>query len=111
MNHWNQKEFQDQIWKNFKSHFCGDQKASRQTGTLTIQEPLNHTEIVNLFQKGVQKALTTIQQPMTDIQGSMQPTCMSALEEVSTPTSATYLNSVTSDLTIQSIQQQMQMIQ
>ena len=48
---------------------------------------------------------------MTDIQASIQPTCIPALEEVSTPTSATFLNFVTSDLTIQTIQQQMQMRQ
>ena len=61
LNKWNQKNFRDQTWNNFKLHFREAQKALRRTGALTIQESLNHAELVNLVQQGVQQAMANSQ--------------------------------------------------
>lgn len=107
---WNQKEYQDQTWETFKSHFRDAQKSLRRTGALTLQESINHTEIVNLVQQGVQQALATTHALVMDITVPAPPTCLPALEEVSAAPSSVSANSVTSDLTMQSIQQNMQII-
>ena len=62
--------------------------------------------------QGVQQALANNQTPAVDVTTpTMIPTCLPALEETSAPPSRASTNSVTSDLTIQIIQQQMEMMQ
>ena len=63
---------------------------------------VNHTEIINLVQQGVQQAMATVHPPAVDI---LQ------LEEVSEPASSLMTNSASMDLTMQTVQQQMQMMQ
>ena len=66
------------------------------TGSLSIQEAINHTEVLDLVQQGVQLALQD--------------------KEITTPTNTVEtsqtesVNSVTSDLTMQTIQQQMEIM-
>ena len=48
---WDQLD--DQSWEKFKDHFREAQKSLRRTGALTIQESINHAEIVSLVQQGV----------------------------------------------------------
>ena len=57
LNRWIQKEFQEQPLNNFKIHFCEAQKDLRCTGAPTVQESLNHIELVNLAQQGMQQAM------------------------------------------------------
>ena len=76
-----------------------------------VQKSLNHTEIVNLVQQGVQQVLATTQHLTADIMAIMPATCVPALEEFSAPTSTAFINSVTSDIIIQTMQLQMQMMQ
>ena len=57
LNKWNQMDHQEHTWENFKIHFRNAQKALRRTGALTVRDTLNHTEIVNLVQQGVQQTL------------------------------------------------------
>ena len=96
LNKWDQFPVDEKSWENFKSHFRESQKSLRRTGALTIQDSINHTEILNIVQQGVQmaleeKSLTTITPSSNDI----------------TKESA---NSMASDLTLQTIQQQMELM-
>ena len=111
LNRWNQQDFDNQTWENFKAHFREAQKALRRTGVLTLQETLNHTEIVNLVQQGVQQALATSQPQTTETHTTPPFACIPAVEEISLPTTTTSANSITSDITIQTLQQQLQMMQ
>ena len=111
LNRWNQSERPEQTWSNFKTHFRDAQKALRRTGALTVQESLNHTQIINLVQQGVHQALATACPPSMDTPAPMPETCLPALDEISTPPSSVSANSVTSDITMQTIQQQMLMMQ
>ena len=53
----NERPQADRTWNNFKTHFRDIQIALRKTGDLTIDEGLNHTEIVNMISEGVRVAL------------------------------------------------------
>ncbi len=111
LNKWNQKDFDDQTWDLFKSHFREAQKALRRTGALTVQESLNHTELVNLVQQGVQQALATSPSPTSDLSAATPPSnYVPALEAITDTPSTFSVNSTTSDLTMQTIQQQMDMM-
>ena len=76
-----------------------------------MQEAINQTELINLVQQGVQQALATSSTPPHSSPDYTPPSCVPALEEISTTPSTVSANSVTSDLTMQTIQQQMQMMQ
>ena len=96
LNKWDQLATDEKTWENFKAHFRDSQKSLRRTGALTIQESMNHTEILNIVQQGVQlaledKSLTTITPSSNEI----------------TKESA---NSLASDLTVQTLQQQMELM-
>ena len=76
-----------------------------------MQEAINQTELINLVQQGVQQASVTSSTPPHSSPDYTPPSCVPALEEISTTRSTVSANSVTSDLTMQIIQQQMQMLQ
>ena len=111
LNRWNQKDRADQTWANFQTHFRDAQKSLRRTGALTVHESLNHTEIIDLVQQGVHQALATAHPPVVDHTTAVHDNCLPALEEVSSLPSTVSANSVTSDITMQTIQQQMVMMQ
>ena len=112
LNKWNQRDIDDQTWEEFKSHFREAQKALCRTGVLTIKDTLNHTEIINLVQQGVQQALDQQQQLSTppSLMAPAPATCLPALEETSEPSSTLSVNSIASDLTMQTLQQNMEMM-
>ena len=95
LNQWNQLDPQQHNWENFKTHFRNAQKGLRRTGALTVQDSINHTDLLNLVQQGVQMALTEKD---------------SATETTTTNTSTSQVNSVTSDLTLQTLQTQMELM-
>ena len=97
LNKWNQRPAAEHSWENFKSHFRDAQKALRKTGSLTLGETINHAEIVNLVQQGVQMALADNETLPPPIQQT-------------TATTQKSLNSVTSDITMQSLMQQMELM-
>ena len=111
LNKWNQRDIDNQTWEVFKSHFRDAQKALRHTGALTIKDTLNHTEIVNLVQQGVQQALD--QQQISAPPSLMAPapaTCLPALKETAEPSSTLSANSIVSVITMQTLQQNMEMM-
>ena len=73
----NQREYQDQTWENFKAHFCEAQKALRRTGALTLIEAINHIEIANLVQQGIQQALEQQAPPLPNLFAPAPVTCSS----------------------------------
>lgn len=114
LNKWNQKGHQQQTWNNFRTHFRDAQKSLRRTGSLTVQESLNHAELLDLVKQGVQQAMVNQSAP-TDtppplLPANMVATCPPALDDSSTQPSTSSANSIASDLTMQTIQQQMEMM-
>ena len=91
---WNQ--LAQQSWEIFKNHFREAQKSLRRTGALSIQESINHAEIISLVQQGVQMAM----------QDKYAEKDVETLD--STPQQT--MNTVTSDLTMQTMQQQMELM-
>ena len=47
----------------FQDTLQNTQKALRRTGALTVQETINHLEIINLVQQGVKMAMTEQNSP------------------------------------------------
>ena len=94
---WNQRPLNEHTWETFKSHFRDAQKALRRTGALTVRDAINHAEIVDLVQQGVQMALAD---------NSKAPA--SALTLETTP--AESMNSMTSEITMQTLNKQMELL-
>ena len=99
LNKWNQKEQAEQTWENFKTHFRSAQKALRRTGTLTVQETMNHADIINLVQQGVQMAMTESSSNST---ATTRDNYMEGHHDS--------VNSATSDITLQTLQTQMNLM-
>lgn len=108
---WNQKDPQDQIWNNFRTQLHKAQKALRCPGALLEHDSMDHKKIVNLVQQGVQQVLNTQQPPPTK-PTSHTSTCLPGLDESLTPTSTASINfTMSKNVTIQTTQQQRQMMQ
>jgi len=91
---WNQLNIAQHTWENFKQHFRDAQKSLRRTGALAIKDTINQTELLNLVQQGVQMALSEKE------------------TTTSTPHSNSHsVNLVTSEITIQTLNQQMELMQ
>ena len=99
LNKWNQKDTADQTWENFKTHSRDAQKALRRTGALTVQDSMNHADLINLVQQGVQMA-------MAENNSNSTPTTTSNLTAMQQDS----VNSVTSDITLQTLQTQMDLM-
>ena len=97
---WNQLPQQDLTWERFKAHFRNAQKALRRTGALTINDAMNHSELLNLVQQGVHLALA-----------EKPPSEPTDITSTSGSSSTHQLNSVTSDITLQTLNQQMELMQ
>ena len=54
---WNELPAPQKTYDNMKTVFRKAQRAMRKTGELTIQEGINHTELVNLVSEGVFQAM------------------------------------------------------
>ena len=98
LNKWNQRERAEHTWENFKTHFRNAQKALRRTGALTVQEAINHADIVDLVQQGVKLAMAE--------QNNSVSTAHTTISE----TQQDSANSITSDITMQTLQAQMEMM-
>ena len=97
LNKWNQLDRQQHTWENFKTHFRNAQKSLCRTGALTLQDSINHTDLLNLVQQGVHMALAEKESP-TDTLTTTETTPKGEV------------NSVTSDLTLQTLQNQMDLM-
>ena len=99
LSKWDQKNANEQTRENFKLYFREAQKALQQTGSLTINEIINHADITNLVQEGVKLAMKEKESPNT-----------STTTEYITQHEASE-NLVTSNVTIQTLQQQIDLMQ
>ena len=54
---WISHPAEEQTWEIFKQHFRQAQLEMRQTGALTVQEAINHTQLMELVSQGVQDAI------------------------------------------------------
>lgn len=54
---WNEKAANLKTWENCKQHFRDVQKNLRKTGSLTVEEGINHTELINMVSEGVRNAM------------------------------------------------------
>ena len=86
LNKWDEKDFQEKTWPNFKSHLRLAHKSLRRTGTLTIKETLNREEVINLVTDGVAQAFQHIQPPSLDeTHSDTNTTIHNAVPSVTTP--------------------------
>ena len=57
LREWNERQPNQQNWNNFKQHFRDAQISLRKTGEITVEEGLNHTQMVDMVSEGVRAAL------------------------------------------------------
>ena len=86
---------------------CFSYNAPKCTGALTVQEALDCDNVMNLATTGILNAFQTMQDDINSVQDTPPP-LMNPTPESSTMNSAT---STVSDLMLQTMQQQMQLIQ
>ena len=70
---WNTRPNVDRTYDNFKSHFRDAQIALRKTGEITVEEGLNHMEVVNMVTEGVRAAFAE-QEPVQEVANNMDET-------------------------------------
>ena len=63
LKEWNDRPNNDKTWANFKTHFRDAQIALRRTGDITMEQGLNHTELLNMVEQGVRAALADQESP------------------------------------------------
>ena len=57
LTYWISRPANEQAWGNFRQHFRQAQLEMRQTGAITVQEAINHTQLMKLVSQGVQNVL------------------------------------------------------
>ena len=57
LQEWNRKSTSDQTWINFMIHFRDVHQDLKKTGELTVQEGINHADLINMVSEGVKNAL------------------------------------------------------
>ena len=57
LQEWLERPIAQRNWNTFKTHFCDAKNSLRKTGEITVEEGLNHTQMVNMVSEGVQAAL------------------------------------------------------
>eukprot|EP00957_Ditylum_brightwellii_P211195 15365875-Ditylum_brightwellii.AAC.1 len=78
---WNTKPPAGHTWSNYQLHFRDAQKALKKTGTLTIQDGMNHTEMINLVAEGIKKALNMNNEKKVEQINMAQNNEVSALQQ------------------------------
>ena len=66
LKEWNDLPTNNKTWNTFKTHFRDAQIALRRTGDITMEQGLNHAELINMVEQGVRAALA--EQTQTDTQ-------------------------------------------
>ena len=111
---WDESPDDAKTWLSFKEHFRAAHKAMKRTGALTIQDTLNRDAVAHMVQEELQQVLVTPQDSQ-DIIDLAESDHQSASPATLPPTTATTTSSATpsiaSDITMQTMQQQMAMIQ
>ena len=100
---WISRPVEEQTWDNFKQHFRQAQLEMRRTGAITVQEAINHTQLMDLVSQGVQDALQAhaLHPTPTATVASDHPTVDNTSSDLSTPSlpELASANSATSTLT------------
>ena len=60
LKEWDKKDRHEQIWDNFKTHFCNVQRQLRHTGDLTIKDTINNEDIMSMVSENIYKQLNNI---------------------------------------------------
>jgi len=119
LHKWDEKPAQEKSWDNFKLHLRAAHKALRRTGALTIEETLNREELMNLVTDGMAQAFSQMQPSFNEEAGinnnintpsldnSVEPPAMTTIDTASQSANATTV----SDLTVRTLQRQMDMLQ
>ena len=92
------------MWSNFKIQFCTAYKVLCCTGLLTIGDTIDRAQVMNLVSNGVQEYLQSYQPPSNKFSGHQDSS------QIETPPSQ-HANSAVSDITLQTMQRQMDMMQ
>ena len=114
LNKWDDKPPQDKTWEHFKVHFRDAHKSLRRTGLLTINDSLNRDQVMNLVSEGVMQTLQTLQPPPPlEHMPSQHPTPTVETQPplLQTDSTTQSVNSTVSDITLQSLQRQMELMQ
>ena len=66
---WDEKQLADKTWTNFKTHFRLVQKNMRRTGVLSVNEAMNHDDMINAVSQNVLDNM----QAILNMQDSSEP--------------------------------------
>ena len=111
---WDESNDNDKTWLGFKQHFRAAHKAMKRTGALTIKDTFNRDTVANMVQEELHQVFVASQQPqdvldMTEVEN--RSTSSASLPQATTTTTSTVTSSIASDITMQTIHQQMAMMQ
>ena len=110
---WDEADDAGKTWLTFKEHFRAAHKAMKRTGALTIQETFNRDTVANMVQEELHQVLVATQDPhfgSDNTSVAHLPSGSTSLPPSITPTVSSDTSSA-SDLTLQTMQQQMALMQ
>ena len=114
LNKWDDKEAQEKNWDQFKVHFQEAQKSLRRTGALTINDTLSRDQLMNMVSESVLQTLQNLQPPalLEEFPPALEvPSTDNQPTLTHTDTSLQSANSTVSDVTLQSMQKQIDIMQ
>ena len=114
LNKWDDLAVNAKTWAAFKTHFREAHKSLRRTGALTINDTLNREQVMNMVSEGVIQTLQDLQPPppMDDHPSFSASEPMDSQPSlVHTDATSHSINSTVSDITMQSLQRQMELMQ
>ena len=59
-------------WNEFKIFFCSVQVALQKAGSLTVEEGINHSELINMVSQGVKQAIEDSSPPQLETADNIQ---------------------------------------
>ena len=69
---WDIRPAQEKTWNEFKIFFRRVQVALRKAGSLTVEDGINHSELVNMVSQGVKQAIEDTNQPQEESVNNVQ---------------------------------------
>ena len=104
----------NKTWRGFKEHFRAAHKAMKRTGALTLQDTFNRDTVAHMEQEELHQVLLASQEspdPMDITAPDTVSTSTSSIPQATNTTASTSNTSFVSDITMQTFQQQMAMMQ
>ena len=108
---WDETPSYDKIWEQFKTHFRSSYKSLRRTGALTLKDTLERDDVMNLVTDGVHQVLNAYRPPSPSPSPDHHSTHSDTPSLIGSEELTASANSTVSDLTLQTIQKQMEMMQ